>query len=77
MDTREEVREVFVGMTNELRRLLALRVAVTLGGGATAPAVKQETERIWRQIDHEVLVIVGNAVEETNKLITPQLPDTK
>ena len=77
MDTRQEVREVFVGITNELRRLLALRVAVTLGESASAPGIKEETDRIWNRIDHDVLAIVGNAVEETNKLITPELTEPK
>ena len=74
---RQEVREVFVGITNEMRRLLALRVAVTLGEKATAPGIQEETDRIWSRIDHEVLAIVGNAVEEMNKLITPELAESK
>lgn len=73
MDTREEVRAVFVGITTELRKLVFLRVAGALGEKSGRQRIDSEVDRVWSDIERSVFDVVRDAVERTNELITPEL----
>lgn len=47
MDTREEVKEVFVAMTKELHRLVVLRVDGALGPEAGEKDIMGQSDAIW------------------------------
>ena len=74
MDTREEVRQVFREMTNQLHRLVVLRVAGALGSDARENDIVNQSDAIWGRIENEVFGVVKEAVEKTNEIVTSQLP---
>lgn len=74
MDTREEVREVFLAITRELRRLVVLRVAGALGPEAGEDDIVNRSDAIWGRIENDVFDVVKEAVERTNEIVTSQHP---
>jgi hypothetical protein len=73
MDTRQEVRDVFLGITKELRRFVVLRVAGALGPDAGEDEIVGRSDSVWSRIENEVFEVVKDAVERVNEIATSQL----